>query len=319
MRAYFAVFLCVFLLLFNGCSAPVKTEQYTAVVINEVVTCGSEYDWIELHNTANVPVSLAGCFLSDDEQKPGKWQFPAITLQSDEYLVLYAKHDDAGALSFPFGLSASGTTLVFSQHNGNVIQKLTVPASAPALSYGLYHEDYTWFASPTCGKDNITGMVLGQDLIMESEGLRINEYMTDNRSVLYDADGSYSDWIEIYNFSDKHIDLSGYTLTDARNDVVKWRIPNNTFINAHDYLVVRCSARDTLTPTGEIHTNFKLGNQDSFLGLYTKDGRFCSGITVHPLERDYSCGYIEGVGYTVLRYPTPAFANNSAIVEEVEP
>ncbi len=320
MRRLSTLLLCGVLLLFGGCSKAVTPEQYATVVINEVVTCGAEYDWIELHNTSDTPVALDGCFLSNDEAELGKWQFPSVTLQGGDYLVLRTSTDgqtDEPAL--PFRLKASGTTLFFSEHNGTLIQQLDIPASASGLSYGTYEGAYTWFASPTQGKDNAAGMVLGQDSVVSSEGLRINEYMTTNRSVLYDADGSYSDWVEIYNFSDHLIDLTGYTLTDARDEAVKWVFPSGTTIASHGYVLVRCSARNTVTPNGELHTNFKLGKDDSFLGLYTRDGRFCSGITLKPLADDLSCGYVEDVGYATLRYPTPGVTNNPSVVSEVAP
>src|SRR6476646_7254855 len=37
-------------------------------------------DWIELHNTTNAPVDLAGWHLTDDPDSLAKWTFPALTL-----------------------------------------------------------------------------------------------------------------------------------------------------------------------------------------------------------------------------------------------
>ena len=305
-------------LVFGGC-AP-QASSPVAVVINEVQTSGDEYDWVELYNPSDEAVSLAGCYLSNDPQEPGKWQFPAITIEAGGYLLVCADDTiDDGRLCAPFRLNAGGTVLRLSAHSGAVLQQLDIPAGASGLSYGTAENGYAWYASPTPNADNRNGMLLGEQKTVERYGLRINEYMSRNRSVLYDENGDYSDWLEIHNFSDEAIDLSGYTLTDARSTADKWRFPAHTVIPADGYVVVRCSDRNTVTDGGELHTNFKLGGDDSFIGLYTPDGAFCSGIDYTPTEQDRSRGYLESGEYAVMNYPTPGYANLPCTDSEVAP
>ncbi|MBR5134773.1 MAG: lamin tail domain-containing protein, partial [Clostridia bacterium] len=195
-------------LLFCGCSPQPSSEALSSVVINEVQTSGDEYDWIEFYNPSGEAVSLGGCFLSNDPKEPGKWQFPAVTIEAGGYVLVCA--DDVindGRLCAPFRLNAGGTTLRLSAHSGAVLQELTVPAGASGLSYGKTDNGYAWYASPTPNADNRNGLLLGEQKTVEQYGLRINEYMSRNRSVLYDENGDYSDWIELRNFSDKDIDL----------------------------------------------------------------------------------------------------------------
>lgn len=318
MKRILVAFLCGALLFISGCSRTVAPENLNDIRINEVLTCGGETDWIELYNSGEDAVSLYGCYLSNDPKDLGKWQFPEITIEAGAYLTLYADgKTDAGESHLPFRLSASGVSLFLSEHSGTLIAQLEIPAAVSGLSYGLYNDSYTWFASPTPAADNQNGMVLGEETTLISEGLRINEYMSRNKSVLYDENGDYSDWVEIHNFSDRVIDLSGYSLTDARDNAVKWLFPAGTTLQADSYLVVRCSGRNTVTDSGELHTNFKLGAGDSFVGLYTSEGRFCCGITYSPTQQNFSCGYLDGSGYVALRYPTPGYANNSSVVSEV--
>lgn len=304
--------ICVFCVLLSGCTFG-HTQLDVDIRINEVKTSGDEADWIELYNAGEALVNLEGCFLSDDEEAPGKWMFPKITLEAGAYLLIYADKTESTAdrLSLPFALKASGETVVLSNPNGDTLDKVTVPESVPGVSYGLMgNGNYAWLAAPTPGASNENGMLLGQQSVNTQNGVRINEYMSRNRSILYDHDGDYNDWIELYNFSDTAIDLSGYFLTDSKDVLTKWQFPTATIIPAGEYLIVFCSGKTSTE--GELHASFQLGDSDSFLGLYTADGSFCSGVTYRANEQDQSIGYTTENGYAVCRYPTPGYANRES-------
>ncbi len=309
-RVSFIMALSVLLCSLCGCHTVSSDTSFT-VRINEVQTSGGEYDWIELYNYGEEAVSLGGCYLTNDISEPGKWQFPAVTIEANTYLILYADEQtqNSEGVHLPFRLNAGGTALRLSAHNGDVLQQLDVPAGASGLSYGMHGDAYAWYASPTPAQSNENGMLLGSEMTVEQHGLRINEYMSRNQSVLYDSYGDYNDWVEIYNFSAEPIDLSGYTLADTRTGIERWSFPQGIVIGAGGYLLVHCSGKNTVTEHGEIHTDFKLGNDDAFLGLYTDDGAFCSGIHFEPTEPDRSCAYFDGKGYLPCRYPTPAYQN----------
>lgn len=80
------------------------SSAYSQVVINEY-SCSnlsqfmdnySKYeDWIELYNTGNTSVNMAGYYLSDDSVSNMKWQFPAgITIASHGFLRIWASGRD---------------------------------------------------------------------------------------------------------------------------------------------------------------------------------------------------------------------------------
>ncbi len=305
----FVTAVCFLCSLLSGCTAG-QADAGVDIRINEVQTAGGDADWIELHNAGTASVALDGCFLSDDEGAPGKWMFPKVTLEAGGYLVIYADKADSTAerLSVSFALKASGETVVLSDPNGNTLDKVAVPESAPGVSYGRDgNGNFAWYAAPTPGASNENGMILGEQSVNVENGVRINEYMSRNRSVLYDRDGDYGDWVELHNFSDSAVDLSGYFLTDSKDDVQKWQFPVGTTIPAGGYLLVFCSGKTSAE--GELHASFKLGDSDSFLGLYTDTGSFCSGVTYHTTEQDRSVGYTEDGSYAACRYPTPGYAN----------
>jgi len=74
---------------------------------NEVVSSNSIYfdedgdspDWIELYNYGNQEVSIANWTLTDDDDYD-KWTFPDITLNSNEYLLLWASSKDRSAINY---------------------------------------------------------------------------------------------------------------------------------------------------------------------------------------------------------------------------
>src|SRR2546430_16795398 len=84
----------------------------------------------------------------------------------------------------------------------------------------------------------------------------ISEFMADNTRTLADEDGSYEDWIEIYNGGSSPVNMDGWYLTDTAGDLTQWRFPN-TNLNARGFLVVFASGKDRVVPGAPLHTNFK--------------------------------------------------------------
>lgn len=81
----------------------------------------------------------------------------------------------------------------------------------------------------------------------------INEVMTKDTVglVFVDGQGDGSDWAEIYNTSDKDLDIGGYFLSDKGADATTddmWEIPTGnsavTTVKSHTYLVIVFGAAD---------------------------------------------------------------------------
>lgn len=115
--------------------------------INEVVSSNSEYfdkdgdtpDWIELHNFGVTPVSLLNWGLTDDENDLHDWQFPDITLNPDEYLLIWASKKNITEFSFP-------RTLV----NQGDIHNYLIPNTEPDASWkSIGFDDSTWNTGPS--------------------------------------------------------------------------------------------------------------------------------------------------------------------------
>jgi hypothetical protein len=60
---------------------------------------GATPDWVEIHNATSDQVDLAGWTLTDDRADLDKWEFPAIRIDPDQYLVVFASGKDRHAQS----------------------------------------------------------------------------------------------------------------------------------------------------------------------------------------------------------------------------
>ncbi|MBN1780323.1 lamin tail domain-containing protein [bacterium] len=139
--------------------------------------------------------------------------------------------------------------------------------------------------------------------------LRINELMALNQTVLTDEDGSFSDWIEIYNASADPVDLNGWCLTDDNSDPEKWSFPQ-MILNADGYLIVFASSKNRRNTDHELHTNFKLSGDGEYLALSDPQGHIVSEFNpAFPAQyTDVSYGFFDGETM-YLSEPTPGAAN----------
>ena len=107
-----------------------------------------ESDWIEIHNAGRSPASLDGWHLTDTRGNLTKWKFPAITLQPDAYLVVFAsgkdRRDPAGALHTNFKLSGAGEYLGLIRPDGATI----VSEFSPAYPAQAPMSPTAWSKSP---------------------------------------------------------------------------------------------------------------------------------------------------------------------------
>ena len=85
--------------------------------------------------------------------------------------------------------------------------------------------------------------------------LVINELMASNNTTASDQNDEFDDWIELYNNSDKSIDLTGYFLSDKSQNLIKYIFPDSTKIGSNDYLIIWADEDDEQPG---LHANFKL-------------------------------------------------------------
>ena len=129
---------------------------------------GDASDWVELRNTGNNAVNLAGWGLSDNPANPMKWVFPATNISPHSMLIVFASGRDtpldaAGNLHASFQLDKGGGALVLTTPDGtNTVDLLAAyPALDTDLAYGRDLEGNWTFMEPTPGAINTGATYLG--------------------------------------------------------------------------------------------------------------------------------------------------------------
>lgn len=136
--------------------------------------------------------------------------------------------------------------------------------------------------------------------------LIINEIMSANDGIYLDPNGKTSDWIELYNGTDRAINLTNFGLSDTL-DVTKWLLPAVT-IEAKSYLVV------PLDP-GQLglFADFSLSRDgDETVVLRDAGGIVIDSVTTQPLASDTVMGRNLSGQWVVIEQGTPGYPNTKA-------
>ncbi len=283
---------------------------------------GSWPDWIEFHNSGDEAINLKDAGLSTDIDEPMMWAFPEFEIGPGEYRILFASGldevDSAGNLHSIFKLNAEfGETLYFTSALGTLISTIEIPPLNSDLSYGLSAEgEWLYFNHPTPGEQNGTdGQATPDFETYIDSALMITEYMIDNRSVLYDEDGDFVDWVEFFNDSDDPFPLAGLFFSDDRTNLRKWAFPD-IVLEPGTYLVIYASGKDKVTEN--VHTNFRLSAHETLV-VSTRYSEILVEVTTDPLLEDISRGTRDGE-WLYFAEPTPGEENSThGFSEELQP
>ena len=143
MKKITPFFLALLLQLFS------TQASSQSIAINEILTANttvnqdeddSYQDWIEIRNNGVSPVNLNGFGLSDDPSIPFKWTFPAVSLGSGQYLIIWCSDKDRAVVGSPlhtnFKLSSAGETITLTNGSGLTLDTVTTPSMLQNISYG---------------------------------------------------------------------------------------------------------------------------------------------------------------------------------------
>ena len=139
----------------------------------------------------------------------------------------------------------------------------------------------------------------------------ISEFLASNSKGLPDADGDFSDWIEIQNTGIAPVNLLGWTLSDDPSNIAKWRFPA-TNLNGRSFLVIFASGKDRAVAGAPLHANFSLAADGEYLGLFAPEGK--SAVSEFapnfPAQKsDVSFGLLAGKGL-YFKPPSPGVTNS---------
>ncbi len=156
-----------------------------------------------------------------------------------------------------------------------------------------------------------------------SSDVIISEILVTNKETVKDPFGGYGDYIELYNRTDRDVDLTGYTLADDERS--SWAFPDGTIIPANGYLVVWCvNGAKKAEQTGVLAANFQLStkvkeeknNHHDVLRLSHRTGIVIQTIDLaQTFANIYTGGagnsksFVRGEDGWITMDPTPGFPN----------
>ncbi len=229
-----------------------------SVVINELLahSHGSAPDWIELHNTASVPIHIGGWFLSDaagDEASIKKYEIPTGTfIPAGGYIVFYEdqhfNNAQAEGVHTPFSFSEGGETAYLRSGLNGVIggyqASQAFGASLSNIAFGRHLKsaldggtDFVAMSVNTPGAANAYPLV-GPVIINE---------------IMYNPSSSNTggEYLELYNLTDSPVALQDEVSTEISpghtiKETIPWKFsqgidfefPAATTIPARGYLIV---------------------------------------------------------------------------------
>jgi hypothetical protein len=278
------------------------------VVINEFMAqndsipdpAGEFADWIELYNPTSKDIDLAGLYLSDDASTPQKWQFPASTsITANGYLIIWADEDSAQAgIHTNFKLSAGGESLRLSNPDLSLLDSVSFGPQISNRSMARIPNGTGPFmqGAPTFNAFNTFKSTINIGDVV------INEFAADNDSIK-DPAGEAEDWIELYNNTNKEINLGGLYLSDSYSKPTKWQFPANTTIAPNGYFIVWAD-QDTLQ-TG-LHALFALSKSGEAIILSNTDLSVLDSISFSAQATNLTMARIPN-GTGLFRQGVPTF------------
>ncbi len=147
----------------------------------------------------------------------------------------------------------------------------------------------------------------------------LNEFLAWNLTNWNDEDGDRVPWIELHNRGSSVVDLSGWALTDSADNPGKWILPSY-LLPPGGFLTVFASGKDRRIagPGRPLHTNFKLGQDGEYLGLFSPDSPrqvVCDFNPEYPPQAaDNSYGLTPSGQWRYLMPPTPDQPNPESLV-----
>lgn len=142
--------------------------------------------------------------------------------------------------------------------------------------------------------------------------LVINEVMAKNLATIRDGDGRVSDWIELYNGSDRPIDLEGYGLSDRRDELYRWSFPAVT-LGPGEYLLVFAAPEGSDPDT--LYCGFGLDGRGETLYLTDRQGDPVDSLACVSLKYDVSYGRAANDPEALISFisPTPGRPNGAEL------
>jgi len=303
---------------------PARAEQGASLLINEVMSSnksslflsdGTLPDWIELTNASDRILDLSGFAIMLNDDPTRLFRFPSITLGPGALIVVYADGQnrvDDEDIHLSFKLAAGGSALKLLDARGDVADEVSVPALEGDTVYARM-DDGTWqvsaFATPEQHNQSSSRTDSPMGEVTDGAAVVVTEVMSKNVTWAKDADGEFTDYIEVTNVSDAPVSMSGWRLSDDEANIARWSFPDIT-LEPGQCLLVHCAGVDRKEDPDDLHASFKLSRKGTSVILTTPQGRVASLVHVPELNADQAYSLVGGQ-WTGAYMPTPGAPNSA--------
>ena len=182
----------------------------------------------------------------------------------------------------------------------------------------LYNFDLNLISIKKMKKITLLVVLLFFGFQMNAQGVVINEIITSNSAVITDDDGSYEDWVELYNTSSTAINLQGYGLSDLSTNPFQWVFPEY-WMEPGEHLLIWCSDKNRTDVNFPLHTNFKISSSGETITLTNSSGVTVDSYPAVVIPQNYTYGRQTDGSPTLVIFPepTPGESNTTPGFSEV--
>ncbi len=304
----------------------VMADPITGIRDDEDELC----DWVELYNTTDREISLAGLGLSDNEGKPLKWRFPdSAVIPAKGYYIVFCTGKDRmdtikNAPHSNFKISAEKETIILSDSQGHVLDRVMIDNLPLDCSWGRNDAGQMQvFRTPTPSLPNNQSGFNQMDFnlrAMNKAGVFISEVVASNNSITTYPKADTTDWVELYNAGTESVDLSDWGLSDRLDRGRRWQFPQGTVIGPGEYKVIMCDGLNDKNTFQEPHASFKIGKlKQETITLTDPTGRVLDRMILPEMRTDVSYGRTLGIaGLFYFDTPTPFQENRDGFTGYAE-
>ncbi len=300
------------------------TVQVNAqIVINEVLpdTAATldKSEWIELWNYSSEEVDVNGWNIDGN---PLLSETDPIIIEPNNYLILTKNRDEfitefsdlANLFELNISLKNSEDIVILTDPEGNIIDEFSYSSSEAGISWERVCHDSDEIVLHTDSHTlsdvnlNIGGTCLENSGNQQDEGDEEGEEDTENQeqeteellpwtisiSEVFpspDTGKGETEWIELYNFGENKLELTGIRLVDP----VDQQILENLPINPHEYILLEnleLSLNNTgdilqlISPTGEILDEFHYEDSSKSISLIRIEGSIVQTLVPTPASEN---------------------------------
>lgn len=287
----------------GGANAAATLAPASSLVINEWLANAApgQSDWIELHNTASLPVGLRGLFLSNTS---AVHQIRSLSFVAPLGFAQLFADEGVGADRLDFKLSAGG---------GSIVLYDSLAAEINRVSYSNALENVTSGRLPDAAA-NVVGFPGSaspgaSNYVNTYSGPVLNEVLARNQSAVTNA-GNAADYVELFNPTGAQFDLGGMSLSVGSAQPGQFIFTPGTQVPAGGYLVVWCDGARPPSTAGSLNTGRALDGESGGVYLFNAAGQLINVVEYGFQVPDRPIGLAAGQ-WRLLSAASPGAANAS--------